>query len=124
MCRAGRRGPTLRGWQGPWSRSCHSATAVDAALTEGAGWVTLSPVHRPRSKPDDRRPPLGLDGFLSIASDRPVGALGGMDVERVAALAQAGGAGAAVCGALFGRANPAEAARACEALLQALDRAA
>jgi len=97
-------------------RSCHDETDVDTALESGAHYALLSPIWRPTSKPGDRRSPLGLERFLRCAKGRPVLALGGVDVARYRAL-QAHGAGAAVCGALFGASSPSEAAQRLRAFL-------
>lgn len=102
----------------PWSRSCHTEAEVDRALAQGAAWVTLSPVWRPTSKPDDSREPLGPDRFLAIARGRPVVALGGITPERAALLASHG-VGVAVSGFLFDQPTPEAAERACAELVQA-----
>ncbi len=86
-------------------QSCHSAAEVDQALASGAAWALLSPVWAPTSKPDDSRPPLGLERFLAVAAERPVIALGGVTPDRYAAL-RAHGASAAVLGDLFGQPDP------------------
>ena len=102
-----------------WSQSCHSAEEVDRAFAEGASWVTLSPVFRPSSKPQDTREPLGIDGFMEIAAGRPVVALGGITAARAADLASRGAYGVAVMGHLFGAASPEAAATECGALIEA-----
>ena len=101
-----------------WSQSCHSATEVDAAFKAGAWWTLLSPVWRPNSKPDDTRPPLGIDAFCAIAAGRPVLALGGVNTKRLRALRERGAWGAAVMGSIFDQPDPLTAARATEALLE------
>lgn len=109
-----------RGWTGPWSRSCHDAVEVDAALADGASWVLLGPVWSPTSKPEDTRPPLGPDPFLAMAAGKPVVALGGVTAQRAGELARAGVAGVAVSGWLFGAPTPQEAAERVRALTRAL----
>jgi hypothetical protein len=90
---------------GPGSgASAHDEAEVDAALTAGAAYALLSPVWTPTSKPDDARPPLGLERFLAAAADRPVVALGGVTPERFRVLREHG-AGAAILGPLTGDAD-------------------
>jgi len=113
---AARFGATLHG-PGCAGRSCHDEAEVDTALRTGARYALLSPVWRPTSKPTDTRPPLGLQRFLRCARDRPVLALGGVDPARYHTL-QSHGAGAAVCGALFGAASPRDAASRLRAFLE------
>ncbi len=91
--------------------SCHHRQEVDAALEGGADYVFLSPVWRPKSKPRDRRAPLGRRAFLSVAVGRPVYALGGVTPERWEVLQAHGVHGAAVSGGLFQAADPEEAAQ-------------
>ncbi|MCB9677069.1 MAG: thiamine phosphate synthase [Alphaproteobacteria bacterium] len=86
----------------PHGRSCHDGPALDRAFAEGAAYAFLSPVFPPTSKPDDRRPTLGVAGFLALAAGREVIALGGVDPDRAHALREAGAAGVAVLGGLFG----------------------
>lgn len=104
----------------PFGISCHGGEAVDRALAAGASWAFLSPVWSPRSKPDDPRPTLGLDGYRAIAAGRPVLALGGVDAGRLAALRRAGGYGGAVMGAVFGG-DPLHGARVVRELLAVFD---
>lgn len=51
---------------------------------DGADAALVSPVFTPGSKPDDRRSPLGVDGFLKIAQALPCPAiaLGGITPEN------------------------------------------
>jgi thiamine monophosphate synthase len=81
----------------PWSRSTHSAIDARRALAEGAAFAALSPIWSPSSKPEDRRPTLGIAGLLA-AGHGPVLALGGVEAERLSALRAAGGYGALVLG--------------------------
>ncbi len=82
---------------GAWGRSAHSPAAARGALAAGAAYAWLSPCWTPTSKPEDRRPPLGIAGLLA-AGTGPVLALGGVDAARLTALLAAGGYGAAVLG--------------------------
>lgn len=90
--------------------SVHSAAAVDRAVAAGAGYVVFAPVFAPRSKPGAGR---GLGALRRIAGAAPVPvlALGGIDVDRVAACIGAGAAGVAVVGALASAPSPVRAAR-------------
>lgn len=105
---------------GPFGVSCHDGAELDAAFAAGASWALLSPVWPPRSKPDDARPTLGLEGYLDRAAGRPVLALGGVDADRLRALRLAGGWGAAVLGGVFDARTPDGAAARARALLRAL----
>ena len=93
-----------------FTASCHDEAGMTARLQQGARFVLLSPGWSPTSKPDDRRPALGHQAFLDLAAGRPVLALGGLDPARHRALVQAGAAGGAVLGDLFGQPSPAAAA--------------
>ena len=97
--------------EGPWGRSCHTHRDVEDALGAGASWAFYSPVWRPTSKPDDRRPTLGETLFMEVARGRPVYALGGVTPERHRRLTQAGAHGTAVLGDLFGVPSPDAAAK-------------
>jgi thiamine-phosphate pyrophosphorylase len=96
--------PTFTPPDGPWGRSCHSIEAVRIAWAHGASWTFLSPIHPPTSKPDDRRPPLGLAPFAEL--DGPIYALGGMTPARHREAMAAGSEGSAVLGDLFGAETP------------------
>lgn len=76
--------------------SCHSREELEKAQEEGADYAYLSPVFRPLSKTDDRRP-MGLDGFArSIAGlTIPILALGGMSLQHYEKCRAAGAAGIA-----------------------------
>lgn len=66
--------------------------APEAVLARGADLALVSPVFHPGSKPDDRRTPLGADGFHALARqlECPAFALGGITAERIAELQPAG----------------------------------
>lgn len=88
---------------GPHGRSCHDATQLRRAVSEGAAWVTLSPVAPTASKPG-HGPALGASGLgdlLPAAGGVPVYALGGVDETNAAALRRAGAHGVAVMGAVM-----------------------
>ena len=93
--------------QGRFGASRHTADGVRHALDAGCEYVLLSPVFNPTSKPATS-PPLGLNGFASMASDPRVVALAGIDAERARRIALAGH-GVAVLGHVFGAPTPAAA---------------
>ncbi len=104
---------------GSLSQSCHDAAGLVAAAAAGCDFAFLSPVFSPGSKPDDTRPTLGLDGLSAMcaAAGLAVIALGGIDPTRIAGCREAGAAGVACIGAIFGAGDVAAAAgrmrRAC-----------
>jgi len=98
--------PKRQGWLGV---STHSAQELEDAFAGGADYAFLSPVWRPNSKPADPRPNLGISGFLNIAGQRPVYALGGLTPPLFTTLMSEGAFGAAVMGDLFGCASPEQA---------------
>ncbi len=87
----------------PVGYSCHDGDELRLAKLAGAAYCLLSPVFAPTSK-ESRLPPLGWSGFerLAVGSATPLYALGGMTPERAARAADAGAAGVAVLGNLFG----------------------
>ncbi len=109
----------------PCGSSTHGVQEVRAAAAAGADYVLLSPIHRPISKPDDARRPLGRARLASACrgAATKVFALGGMTPERVAEARAAGAYGVASLGWLWG--DPADAeglyARA-RRLLEAAER--
>jgi thiamine-phosphate pyrophosphorylase len=95
---------------GRWvSAAVHSAEEL--ATSEGADLVLISPVFKPGSKPSDRRPQLGVEGFLELASRAvvPAFALGGIDPERIASLPSC--AGVAVQSSVLRASDPGRVAR-------------
>ncbi len=77
---------------------------------DGANAALVAPVFAPRSKPDDSRPPLGLEGWARFHAthERPTVALGGMTPERAG---QLGCRAVAACGAFFETDRPLELAQ-------------
>lgn len=71
-------------------------------------------VIRPTSTKPDHPPALGIDGFRALAASSPVPAvaIGGVGIDDVAALRDAGAAGVAVVSALCATDDPRAAARA------------
>ena len=102
-----------------------SAAAHDEAelgRAAGADLVLLSPVFRPSSKPTDKRPTLGPEGYarLSVRSTCPTLALGGIRPDTLRLLGQV--EGVAVQGAVLASPDPAGVARALLAGLSAARR--
>ncbi len=95
---------------GRWvSAAVHSTEEL--ATSEGADLVLISPVFKPGSKPSDRRPQLGVEGFLELARRAvvPAFALGGIDPERIASLPSC--AGVAVQSSVLRASDPGRVAR-------------
>jgi thiamine-phosphate pyrophosphorylase len=92
------------------SAAVHSESELLAV--SGADCVLLSPVFPPGSKPEDVRPPLGVEGFRALAARSPVPsfALGGMNADRTRALGSC--AGVAAQSSVLGARDPAAGARA------------
>ena len=88
-------------------RSCHDASGLAAATTDGLDEVTLSPVAPTPSKPG-YGPTLGYEGVrrLCATTPIPVYALGGVDVTNAARWRAAGAAGVAVMGSVMRSARP------------------
>ncbi|MGH6976892.1 MAG: thiamine phosphate synthase, partial [Stellaceae bacterium] len=80
---------------------------IARAETEGADYVTLSPIFATASKPG-YGPALGLDELADLAAKSliPVLALGGVDAAAVGSCLAAGAAGVAVMGAVMAVADP------------------
>lgn len=76
-------------------RSTHQVEEVEAALREGADYVTFGPVYATPSK-ESYGPPRGLDELARAARlPIPVYALGGVTLSRFGEVAEAGAAGVA-----------------------------
>jgi len=65
--------------------SCHSAPEACTLFDKGADYVFISPVYRPASKPDDRRPLLFADTLRMLARryGQRIVLLGGMTPRRI-----------------------------------------
>ena len=87
--------------------SAHDYADIVHAETEGADYVTLSPIFASASKPG-YGPALGVDELADLAAKSliPVLALGGIDDRNAAACLAAGAAGVAVMGAVMAVADP------------------
>lgn len=68
--------------------SCHSAETARRLLDSGADYVFISPVYRPASKPDDRRPLINTEalGLLARTYGPRIVLLGGLTPQRIAHL--------------------------------------
>jgi len=87
--------------------SAHDYADIVHAETEGADYVTLSPIFETASKPG-YGPALGVDELADLAAKSlvPVLALGGVDAASIGACLAAGAAGVAVMGAVMAVADP------------------
>jgi thiamine-phosphate pyrophosphorylase len=83
----------------------------EASLAKGASFALLSPVFSPGSKPADTRPPLGPQGFCSLAQSLPcpAWALGGISPSTLKLLPKL--EGVAVVSALWQAENPLQTAK-------------
>ena len=96
-----------RWWIG---KSVHDLAEAEAARAEGADYLVVGPVYASATHPD--RQPLGLERLQELtALGLPVIAIGGITLERVAAVHAAGAYGIAAIRALWDAAKPAGAAR-------------
>jgi thiamine-phosphate pyrophosphorylase len=104
-------------------RSCHSQAQLDAAHAEGADVLALGPIFATTSK-DDPDPVVGLDGLRAAARglDRPLVAIGGIDLARAPDVAAAGASLGAVIGAVCKADDPFAAARALHRALGGSER--
>jgi thiamine-phosphate pyrophosphorylase len=85
--------------------SAHGEHDVAAARTQGADYVTLSPIFPTTSKPG-YGPVLGIAGLARASRyGIPVIALGGVTAARAAECLRAGAAGVAVMGEIMRAAN-------------------
>jgi len=98
--------------------STHGIDAARRAFTDGAAdYVAFGPVFASATKTE--RDPVGLDALARVASEKtkPLVAIGGIDLDRVEAIWDAGADSAAMISALNGRDAP-EAARRAVALVR------
>ena len=87
--------------------SAHDYADIVHAETEGADYVTLSPIFETASKPG-YGPALDVDELADLAAKSvlPVLALGGIDAASAGRCLAAGAAGIAVMGAVMASADP------------------
>ena len=105
-------------------RSVHSANAAADAASDGADYLLAGHCFPTASHPG--QPPIGPDGLraIAVAARSPVLAIGGIDAGNAAAAIRAGAAGVAVLGAIGEAADPARAAAAIRAAVDAALRGA
>ncbi len=106
------------GYKGLIGYSAHSGEEAARAFSEGADFVTLSPVFPTNSK-FSSGPVLGLDKFeheLAVAGGT-VYALGGVGAENASSCIERGAHGVALIGAILAADDPARAAREVRAAL-------
>lgn len=100
-------------WAGPVSRSVHDRAELERARRDGAVHAYVAPVARTMSKPG-YGPALGMTGvrrLVESAAGLPLLALGGVDLDNLAAWRTAGAAGIAVMGGVMGVVDPEHAVR-------------
>jgi thiamine-phosphate pyrophosphorylase len=86
--------------------SAHRRKDIEIAKFAGADYATLSPIFPSASKPG-YGPSLGLDGLAGAATcSLPVLALGGITTANAKDCLDAGAAGIAVLGGIFGAPDP------------------
>lgn len=103
----------------PWiGRSTHAPAEAETAAAEGADYVVLGPIFATPSKLAFG-PPLGLAALTATRAACPLIAIGGIAAEHVDALRAAGAHGVAVVRAVLDAVDPAVAARALRAALDA-----
>lgn len=87
--------------------SAHDMAEVERAATQGADYVTISPIFPSVSKPD-YGPPLGLDAISEMARrvTIPIVALGGIDETKATNCIAMGAAAVAVMGAAMRATDP------------------
>src|SRR5438067_9262883 len=92
-------------------RSTHSLAQAQLAVHEGTDYVAVGPVYPTPTK--EGRPAVGTALISRVARviDRPLVAVGGIDLDNVASVVDAGAAAVAVVRAVYDATDPAEAAR-------------
>lgn len=92
--------------------SVHTLTEAKQRATEGADFITYSPIYSTLSKPD-YGPAVGVEGLRNITEEVniPVFALGGITPERVSACLDAGAYGVAVMSGVMSPENGVQQAR-------------
>lgn len=94
-------------------RSADDPEVARRAVDDGADYIGCGTVYPTSTKPD-AGDVIGLDGLARVVASVPVPVvgIGGITVERAAAVAGMGAAGVAVVGAVMSAHDPAEAVRA------------
>ncbi len=99
-----------------------SATCFDEAVeaaNQGADYIGLGPVFPTPSK-DDAAPPIGLEGVAAVreAVDIPIVAIGGITIDNIEEVIQAGSDGIAVISAVASAPDMVAAARMITTMIQ------
>jgi len=100
-------------WAGPdrsllLGRSVHDASRVIEPASQHADYVLFAPVFETACKPNTTPAGVPALGECVRRNTRPVVALGGVTVDRVAACRDAGASAVAVCGGIMETAEPAQ----------------
>ena len=92
--------------------SVHTLTEAKQRETEGADFITYSPIYPTLSKPD-YGPAVGLEGLRNVTGEVniPVFALGGITPERISECLDAGAYGVAVMSGVMSPENGAKQAK-------------
>ena len=92
-------------------RSTHSLAQAQAAILEGADYISVGPVYPTPTKAG--RPAVGTELISEVAAiaDRPFHAVGGIDQVNAGDVVEAGAPAIAVVRAIYDAPDPAEAAR-------------
>jgi len=100
-------------------RSTHALAQLQQAVTDGCDYVGVGPVHATPTKPG--REPVGLDYVRQAAAASPIPffAIGGVEASNLAAVRAAGADRVAVVRAITEAVDPAAAAAALLAALEA-----
>ena len=102
--------PRLARLRMPPGRLLGQSVHVGEGVDDVCDYVTVSPVFRPGSKENDRRPGLGVHGLAAFARDHHDGpaifALGGVDDRNARACIAHGAYGVAVIGAVAAALDP------------------
>ena len=98
--------------------SVHSLSEGARAESDGANWITFGHFFPTRSHPHQPPRDIGALKLMANASSIPVIAIGGIGVDQVGAVLEAGASGVAVISAILDAPDP---ARAAAELRSALD---
>src|SRR5438477_12729155 len=92
-------------------RSTHSLGQAKVAVHEGADYIAVGPVYPTPTKEGRTAVGTALVSRVAGVIDRPFVAVGGIDLDNVATVVDAGSAAVAVARAVYDAADPAESAR-------------
>src|SRR5213080_3737598 len=92
-------------------RSTHSLGQAQLAVNEGADYIAVGPVYPTPTKEGRAAVGTALVSRVAGIVDRPLVAVGGIELDNVASVVDAGAAAVAVVRAVYDAADPAEAAR-------------